>query len=111
MGSKLNIGDAIKSHDALKEYVKEYGQSSYRKVLVYKNGVIFHHLNNVRIIAVDSSSGSELNNIDIFWEDSGLPNYKMNGLFVRYSSWYCKIEFEKNLLTIYSDNSIKIIIS
>jgi len=114
MGEKLDFLVAVDSHNAVLEYEREYGQSSYRNIEVYKGKSLQIELGNVHVLSGPGSYGdSDLRKIEIFWEEAGIKNYRGLNLFGIYSCDYCRMSFDEGnkTLKIMSDNGITICIN
>ncbi len=101
MGKKLSTEESLSSLSAIQQYMYDFPGTNRKRVVV-KNGtkVVFNE--NISVIAGDYNIYFK---VDIIWEDAEF-DFRDKGLYGSYSSTYYVINYDGNILTIYSDDIV-----
>lgn len=120
MGKLLSSSQASKNylllHGLRENFFSSGGKKQVSSVVVYKENKKMFSFKNQDILLSKNrnyshgSNRSEWIDVQIFWEDYGIGDYKSFGLYGYYSSDYNKMNYENSChkLTIYGDNNITI---
>ena len=106
MGNKLPMQEAFDSHEAIKNFQKEYGSNSKRSIKVSQNGTEVLMFPDVTVIVSPGTYGSDLSEINIVWDDAGVRDHRALGLYVVYSSVYCPMEFIRGRLIVHGNDGM-----